>query len=384
MYRARTRLADGRELIYYDRAGARADLPADPRPLPAQVAGAGMRQDPATGDWVAVAGHRQGRGWRPAADDCPLCPSRPGHPSEIPATDYDVVVFENRFPALTGSPPRGSGGSGDLGLRGGTGGGRCEVICFSSRHDTSFADLTAAQAGLVLAVWQDRTRDLAALPDVAQVFCFENRGAEMGVSQPHPHGQIYALPVVTPRTARMLARAAEHRRRYARNLFEDIVAAELADGNRVVAHCAQWVAFVPYAARWPYEVHLYPRRRRTDLTGLDQAQRDAFPAIYLDLLRRFERLDEQPTPYVSAWHQAPGPDRTGDFALHLELFTNRRGPQRLKVLGATEVAMDTFSNDIAPEQAALRLRQLADPAAADPAAADPGGTGPAAAPDRVP
>jgi UDPglucose--hexose-1-phosphate uridylyltransferase len=182
----------------------------------------------------------------------------------------------------------------------------------------------------------------------------------MGVSQPHPHGQIYAYPFVTARTARMIERAAEYRRDHDANLFEDLLDAEADDGRRVVRATDEWVAFVPFAAKWPYEVHVYPRRRRLDLTDLDEAQRDGFAAIYLDMLQRFERLFDTPAPYVSAWHQAPDAPGRDDLALHVELFTNRRSSERLKVLGGTEVAMDAFSNDVGPEEAALRLRELGD------------------------
>jgi UDPglucose--hexose-1-phosphate uridylyltransferase len=372
MHKRSTRLADGREINYYDRTPGRMELPIDRRDLPAQTAVSRIRYDLPTGDWVVVAGHRQARGFAPGADDCPLCPSRDGHLTEVPADDYDVVVFENRFPALTPAGDEAASAAAaeataeaadDLipGLfQSAPATGRCEVICFSSQHDTSFAELKADQARLVLDAWIDRTKALSAIPGIAQVFCFENRGPEMGVSQPHPHGQIYAYPFVTPRTKRMLAQATDYRARHGRNMFEDLVEAELR-GNRIIRATDEWVAFVPFAARWPYEVHLYPRHRRGDLIGLDAAQRDGFASVYLDLLQRFERLFDTPTPYVAAWHQAPPADPAApEFAVHVELFTNRRSSERLKVLGGTEVAMDSFSNDVGPELAAERLRELGD------------------------
>src|SRR5262249_55061224 len=149
-----------------------------------------------------------------------------------------------------------------------------------------------------------------------------------------------------------------HRREHGGNLFDDLLAAERDDGERLVAGNEEWTAFVPYAARWPYEVHLYPNRRRADLTGLDDAARDAFAEIYLDLLRRFDRLFDAPAPYLSAWQQPPPAPGAEEFGLHLELFTNRRSPDRLKYLAGTEAALGVFSNDIVPEHAARRLRDL--------------------------
>jgi len=269
------------------------------------------------------------------------------------------VVFENRFPSLV-TAPAGPGheetaGDGLLPTR--PGDGRCEVVCFSPDHAASFADLTHDQAALVLAAWTDRSAALAAQPGVEQVFCFENRGQEIGVTLTHPHGQIYAYPFVTPRTSRMLTTSAAYRRDTGRNLFDDVLAAELADGSRIVIAGQQWVAFVPHAARWPYEVHLYPRLRRADLQALTAAEQDEFCDIYLDLLRRFDRLFAAPAPYISGWHQAPSGAGREDFALHLELFTIRRAPGKLKYLAGSESGMGAFTNDIAPEAAAATLRE---------------------------
>ncbi|ARF59526.1 galactose-1-phosphate uridylyltransferase [Streptomyces gilvosporeus] len=345
MKKTTTRLADGRELIYYDARDDAVRDATDPRPLDPVATASEIRHDRLLGDRVAVASHRQGRTYHPPADECPLCPSREGRRSEIPADDYDVAVFENRFPSLAGD------------------GGRCEVVCFTPDHDASFADLTDEQAALVLDAWTDRTAELSQLPGVEQVFCFENRGAEIGVTLGHPHGQIYAYPFVTPRTERMLASLAAHRETTGRNLFDDVVADELADGRRIVLDGAHWVAFVPYAAHWPYEVHLYPKRRVPDLSALDDAARTEFPQLYLEVLRRFDRIfgnGQPPTPYIAAWHQAPvrSPQRA-DFALHLELFTIRRTSGKLKFLAGSESGMNVFINDVPPEAAAERLREVA-------------------------
>ncbi|MEU1934258.1 galactose-1-phosphate uridylyltransferase [Streptomyces coeruleorubidus] len=351
MKKTSTRLADGRELIYYDLRDDSVRDAADRRPLDRTVTTSEIRRDPLLGDSVAVASHRQGRTYHPPADECPLCPSEGDRLSEIPDSSYDVVVFENRFPSLAGDS------------------GRCEVVCFTSDHNAAFADLSEEQAGLVLEAWTDRTSELSHLPSVEQVFCFENRGAEIGVTLQHPHGQIYAYPFTTPRTATMLRSVAAHKEMTGgENLFEAVLERELAE-ERVVLEGEHWVAFVPYAAHWPYEVHLYPKRRVPDLLGLDEAARTEFPKVYLELLRRFDRIfgaGEPPTPYIAAWHQAPfgaleefdGVVRE-DFALHLELFTIRRTSGKLKFLAGSESGMNVFINDVPPERAAERLREVA-------------------------
>ncbi|MCX5246571.1 galactose-1-phosphate uridylyltransferase [Streptomyces sp. NBC_00201] len=359
MKKTSTRLADGRELIYYDLRDDHVRDAVDKRPLERTVTTSETRRDPLLGDSVAIASHRQGRTYHPPADECPLCPSQGDRLSEIPDSSYDVAVFENRFPSLAGDS------------------GRCEVVCFTSDHNASFADLTEEQVALVLEAWTDRTSELSHLPSVEQVFCFENRGAEIGVTLGHPHGQIYAYPFTTPRTALMLRSLATHKEATGgENLFDAVLESELA-GERVVLEGEHWVAFVPYAAHWPYEVHLYPKRRVPDLLGLDEGARTEFPKVYLELLRRFDRIFDGPgggkegaseslTPYISAWHQAPfgaledfeGVNRD-DFALHLELFTIRRTSGKLKFLAGSESGMSVFINDVPPERAAERLREVA-------------------------
>ncbi|EKX67282.1 galactose-1-phosphate uridylyltransferase [Streptomyces ipomoeae] len=351
MKKTSTRLADGRELIYYDLRDDTVRDAVDKRPLERTVTTSEVRRDPLLGDSVAIASHRQGRTYHPPANECPLCPSEGDRLSEIPDSSYDVVVFENRFPSLAGDS------------------GRCEVVCFTSDHNASFADLTEEQARLVLDAWTDRTAELSHLPSVEQVFCFENRGAEIGVTLGHPHGQIYAYPFTTPRTALMLRSLAAHKDATGgENLFDAVLESELS-GERVVLETEHWVAFVPYAAHWPYEIHLYPRHRVPDLLALDEDARTEFPKVYLELLRRFDRIfgeGEPPTPYIAAWHQAPfgaldefeGVARE-DFALHLELFTIRRTSGKLKFLAGSESGMNVFINDVPPERAAERLREVA-------------------------
>jgi UDPglucose--hexose-1-phosphate uridylyltransferase len=356
-----SQLADGREILYYDDPSTpdrgRALVP-DARDLPRTEVRSEVRYDAARDQDVVLAAHRQTRTFLPPTDECPLCPSREGRLTEVPAPDYDVVVFENRFPSLAvgATLPEGIGAADGLFARR-AGIGRCEVVCFTADHDTGFAGLTAERAGTVLQAWTERTAALGALPGVEQVFCFENRGREIGVTLAHPHGQIYAYPYVTPRTAQMLAAAARHRERTGGLLLDDLLAAEQRDGSRVVLRSTHWTAFVPYAARWPFEVHLHPHRTMPDLCSLDDDERTDFAAVYLDVLRRFDALFGAPMPYISAWHQAPVRQGRDLTRLHLQLFSVRRAADKLKYLAGSESAMDAFINDVRPEDAAAQLRE---------------------------
>lgn len=335
--RTHVRLADGRELIYFDRHEDVDRGAPDTRDLPDQAPASELRYDALNDEWVAVAGHRQDRTFLPPTEACPLCPSQPGRATEIPAADYEVAVFENRFPAF--SHPR----------------GRCEVVCFTSDHNASFATLAPAQAETVVEAWADRTAELSALEGVEQVFCFENFGEEIGVTLHHPHGQIYAYPFVTPRTRQMLDAA----RRHTGDLFADVLAAERAAGTRVVAANELWTAFVPLAARWPFEVRIFPHRKVPDIAALDAEERAAFCPLYLEVLGAFRNGFDAPLPYISAWHQAPVRiDRELGY-LHVQLFSIRRAPDKLKYLAGSEAGMGAFINDVRPEQAAGMLRDAA-------------------------
>jgi UDPglucose--hexose-1-phosphate uridylyltransferase len=275
--------------------------------------------------------------------------------SEVPALDYDVVVFENRFPSLSGAGETPSVGDGFVSA---PGNGRCEVICFSSNHTGSFADLKTAHARLVVDAWRHRTSDLMAMPGVEQVFCFENRGEEIGVTLTHPHGQIYGYPYLTPRTAAMLQQASEYRKSHGSNLFADVLAREVHDGSRVAARTNLFTAFVPFAARWPVEVHIYPNRFVHNLLDLAAAELDDFARIYLDVLRRFDRMYSGPLPYISALHQFADTDAQREGYFHVELMSIRRSAVALKYLAASESAMDAFISDVTPEAVAERLRGL--------------------------
>jgi UDPglucose--hexose-1-phosphate uridylyltransferase len=353
-----SRLADGREIIYFDESddAAASRIMVDSRDLPPIASLSTNRYDALVDEWVTVAPHRQGRTHLPPADECPLCPSRPGHQTEIPSPDYDVVVFENRFPSFAGAEPA----PGTPALNGFSrlrpGAGRCEVVCFTPEHDTSFAALAPTRVRTVLEAWVDRTVALEALPSVAQVFCFENRGREIGVTLGHPHGQIYGYPFVTPRTARMLAAARRYRDRTTGNLFADLLRAEIQVGERIVARTAHWTVFVPYAARWPIDIRLYPNDPVTSLPGLSEEQRQDFCQVYLETLRRLHKAYGADAGYIAGWHQAPAAADADLAYLHLEILSLRRAPGKLKYLAGSEAVMGAFLNDIAPEDAARILR----------------------------
>ncbi|MEU1972638.1 galactose-1-phosphate uridylyltransferase [Microbacterium sp. NPDC019599] len=365
-----TRLADGRELIYYDDPGTTLgdERGVDARTLDPRPETATMRLDILTGDWISVAAARQNRAFLPPAELDPLSPQTPTNPSEIPSL-YDVAVFENKSPSFGPAlayahegapegvnPPRGLDDLEALGLgRTRTSVGRCEVVCFSPEHAGSFGTQSITRARTVIEAWADRTAALSALPGVEQVFPFENRGEAIGVTLPHPHGQIYAYPYITPRTTRLL----DSIDRTAPDLFQRILDFER-DSERVILQGEHWTAFVPFAARWPLEVHLLPHRHVADFTETTDAERDELAPLYLRLLRGVDALYDSPTPYIAAWHQAPVHVGRDTVRMHLELTSPRRAADKLKFLAGSEAAMGAWIGDVPPETAAARLREAVE------------------------
>ncbi|TFB60140.1 galactose-1-phosphate uridylyltransferase [Cryobacterium sp. TMT2-17-1] len=360
--RHRHTLADGRDLIYFDdpQSSLPPDRAADLRELDPRPATARMRQDPLSGEWVSIAAARQNRVFLPPAHLDPLAPSTPGNPSEVPS-NYDVAVFENKSPSFgplltDADAPAGLDDLNTIGLnRVRTSVGRCEVVCFSPENEGSFASLSVVRARTVIEAWAERTYALSQLPGVEQVFPFENCGEAIGVTLHHPHGQIYSYPYVTPRTQRVIASLDQ----YGPNLFADILASEQA-GGRVILTGEHWTAFVPFAARWPIEVHMLPHRHVPDFAATSLAERDELAVLFRRLLRGIDALYDTPTPYIAAWHQAPVSVRRDEIRLMLQVTSPRRAADRLKFLAGSEAAMGAWIGDVTPEQAADNIRRAVE------------------------
>ncbi|WP_353352727.1 galactose-1-phosphate uridylyltransferase [Intrasporangium sp. DVR] len=363
--RTSARLADGREIIYFDDVTEVRSPRPDERPLGTRAEAGEMRFDALTGEWVAVASHRQNRTFLPPPDECPLCPTGRGSvPSEVPEPDYDVVVFENRFPSFSEGAPDIAATVPEPLFATAPARGRCEVVCFTSEHTGQFAQLPPARVATVLDAWVDRTTALSSLPGVEYVFCFENRGPEIGVTLHHPHGQIYAYPYVPARSRAMLERARAHRQATGRLLGSDLLAAERAAGSRVVLETDHWTAYAPFASRWPVEVHLVPNRSVPDLPSLIDDERADLSRVYPQLLRRLDRFHAAPTPiplpYIAGWHQAPVHEGRDDWRLSMQITSILRAPGKLKYLAGSESGVGGWVTDVTPESVAARLRELGD------------------------
>ena len=351
-------MADGRTIRYYDTQ--QQQRTADDQREKEEQPGIGeLRLDPLLNEWVAMAAHRQGRIFLPPKELCPLCPSKPGLLSEIPEDDYEVVVFDNRFPSLR--PPAGTWSlPADLNIETPIvdAAGKCEVVCFTAEHATSFKDLSTARIATLLSAWRDRTAEISKLPFIEQIFIFENRGEEIGVTLFHPHGQIYAYSYITPRTEKMLQVARAHKDRTGRVLMDDVIAREIKDEVRVIARNDEWVAYVPWASRYPFEIHVAPLRPVADLVGLDERQCALFPALAKEVMQRLDGVFGIEMAYIAAWHQAPVHKGRDLLRLHWQITSVRRQPGKLKYLAGSESAMGAFIMDMKPEQSAAQLREV--------------------------
>ncbi|MEO0048814.1 MAG: hypothetical protein RL556_146 [Actinomycetota bacterium] len=352
-------LFDGRDLFYFD--DAKSALPAtrlaDVRPAAERPPVARMRLDSLTGDWISIAAARQNRAFLPPAHQCPLCPTTAENASELPDV-FDVAVFENKSPSfgpvLAEVDDPNYAVVQDLAL-GSTRDsiGRCEVVVFSPEHTGSLGGLPLERVRTVIEAWADRTANLNALPGIRQVFVFENRGQEIGVTLHHPHGQIYSYPYVTPRTQKLM----QSLEKFGPDLFEQTLKFEQAS-ERVLIKGENFTAYVPFAARWPIEIHLLPHRHVGSLAELTDSERDELAVIYKQLLSALDRLYDTPTPYIAAWHQAPNVAGGENVRLQLQITSPRRAADKLKYLAGSEAAMGAWIGDVVPETIAANLLEV--------------------------
>jgi len=351
-------LADGRTIRYYD-TQVQVRAVADKREKTEQPGIGELRLDPLVNEWVAMAAHRQGRVFLPPKELCPLCPTSGDNLTEVPESDFEVVVFDNKSPSLR--PPIGDWALPDMAgpdTDTGSAAGKCEVICFTADHGQAFKDLSTERIRVLLEAWMDRTRELSQEKFIQHITPFENRGEEVGVTLAHPHGQIYAYSYIPPKVSRMLDVAKKHKERTGKVLFDEIVAREIKDEERIVAENKHWVAYVPYAARYSFEIHVAPKVSVADLSELSREVADAYPAIAKEVLQRLDGVFNIPMAYIAAWHQAPVREGRDLLRLHWQITSVRRAPGKLKYLAGSESSMGAFIMDLRPEQSAAQLREV--------------------------
>ena len=310
---------------------------------PAQIEG-DFRLDSLTEEWVTIVGARQGRPNLAAVpitrENCPFCVGGIEAPEP-----YVVKAFANGWPPLHPGAPIDVGGA--LAHGGGftrlSARGAAEVVLYSPEHDASLGSLGREGVRRVVDLWAERTEALLARPEIEYVLVFENRGAEVGATVPHPHGQIYAFPFVPP----VPAKEAQVAARRGCALCAD-VPRELDAEERIVATEGSWVAYVPFASGWPYGLLVTTGAHAASLLDLDDTGRDELGAVLADVLTRYDRLFDRPFPYMLWIH--PG------VHLHVHLAPPLRQATTMRYVAAGEVGSGTLSNPVVPEAAAAALR----------------------------
>jgi len=325
------------------------------------------RQNPLTGEWILVSPHRARRPWqgareaapeerRPPYDpECYLCPGN-RRAGQIVNPPYEgTFVFANDFPALLPDPPDAGAPSPSPLFRAEAVQGECRVICFSPRHDLTLAELPPAELGRVIDAWTAQLAELSARYRWVQIF--ENKGAAMGCSNPHPHGQIWASSFL-PHLIELEHRAqAAYARAHGRPLLLEAAERELAAGVRVVEQNRDWLVVVPYWAAWPFELLLVPRRAVARLDELRDEERGTLAEILNRALVRYDNLFETSFPYSFGWHGAPGgADPADGWQLHAHFYPPllRSAAVRKFMVGYEMLAEP--QRDLTPEAAAARLR----------------------------
>jgi UDPglucose--hexose-1-phosphate uridylyltransferase len=330
------------------------------------------RWHPLREEWVIVAAHRQNRPWgggtvehegeEPPSyvEDCYLCPGNLRVSGRRNADYTSTFVFDNDMPCASPDAPRELEKPPGI-YRNQPAEGLARVVCYSPNHSLTLAELETEEVEELLTVWQQQYRELGARPEVKHVLIFENKGEAVGVSNPHPHCQIYATNFVFKYVETEARVSQKHLAETGRVLFRDILAAEREDGRRIIYENERAIAFLPYFARYAYEVYVAPKETRPSVAALNDEERRDFADALRQVLIKFDNLWHIPFPYVMPLHQSPtdGGDYSG-FHFHIEFHPPLRRPNLLKYLAGPEIGGGNFLSDTSPEEKAAELRAAAD------------------------
>jgi UDPglucose--hexose-1-phosphate uridylyltransferase len=330
------------------------------------------RWHPLREEWVIIAAHRQDRPWSggtvnqsdltlsPHVPDCYLCPGNARVSGEVNPQYQQTFVFDNDHPCVSLEAPAAS--QSPIGIyRNRPAQGIARVVCYSPKHNLTLGELAVNEIEQLLNVWREQYEELGRHPDIKHVLIFENKGEVVGVSNPHPHCQIYATNFVF-KTIETEARVSQ---RYlaetGRVLFQEIIAAEQQAGTRIISENESAIAFLPYFARYAYEVFVAPKKTHASLSTLSVNETIDFARVLKEVLVRFDNLWQMPFPYVMPLHQAPtdGGDYSG-FHFHIEFHPPLRKPNLLKFLAGPEIGGGNFLSDTSPDEKAAELRAQAN------------------------
>lgn len=322
-------------------------------------------------EWVIFSAHRQNRPWtgetvQHAHSDLPdhdagcyLCPGSTRVGGAVNPVYTGVFVFDNDRPSISLNAPADLSAPPGI-YRNKPATGLARVLCYSPQHNVSMSEMSALQIADIVRHWQQQTDELSSIPQVRSVCIFENKGEMCGMSNPHPHGQVYGTNFVYKTTESHLLAAAEHHEKTGRVLFQDILAAEeveVPERQRIVAQNDTMVAFVPYFARFAYEVYIVPRRTLANFSQLTDSERVDLASIIKEVLVRMDNLWDMPFPYLMMLHQAPVDGAEYPlFHSYIGFYPPLRTPELRKYVAAHEIGGGNFLADTMPEATAAELR----------------------------
>lgn len=310
-----------------------------------------LRWHPLTQDWVMIASHRQNRPQMPK-DWCPFCPGSGKVPEH-----YEVYKYDNDFPALSQHPPK-PDDVGDDFFKVARAYGKCEVILYSPEHTITLPELPVSHIRKLVDLWCERYNAMAADGRIKYVFIFENRGDVVGVTMPHPHGQIYGYPFIPKKLELELASSKEYMKGHGACLFCDMLERERADGRRIIIENEQFSVFLPFFTEYPYGVYIMSRAHKGSITDLSEAERDGLASILKETTGTLDALFGRSFPYMMCMHSAPvnsGP--APHYHFHIEFFPPMRSADRQKFNASSETGAWAHCNPTAPEEKAAELRQ---------------------------
>lgn len=304
-----------------------------------------------TGEWVMVSAYTQARPTNPT-NFCPLCPG--GDEFE---TEYDLVSFDNRYPSMKLDAPEVQ----STGIyRKARSNGKCEVVVYTIEHESAMSMMPIHQIEKLIQMWVDRYLDLSQNRFIKYVFIFENRGKEVGATLPHPHGQLYAFPFIPKRIEAKLQALSQYYGENGTCAVCDIVDNEIKLKERIIYENESIIALVPFYARWPYEVHIYPKRHVSTLVELTNIERYHLAKALKVVTMKYDLLFKQAFPYMMMLFQAPVNDVSylHAFHFHIEFNPVKRDKDKIKWMASVETGTWAFINPKIPEEAAKELRNV--------------------------
>lgn len=311
-----------------------------------------LRWNPLLEEWVITATHRQERPLMPK-DSCPFCIGS----DQVPPS-YEIVCIPNKFPSLQYPPlePDVKSKKYSSVIKSE---GICEVVLYTPFHDTTLTHFSDNYIYKLIKVWTQRYKELGVKKFIKYVYIFENKGGVIGVTLPHPHGQIYAFPYIPPKVTQELEAARKYYRQNKKCIFCDILRDERKEGLRKILENKHFFAFIPFFARWPYEVHLYAKRHLGSLLDLTDEEKKFLAKILKRLLVKYDNLFGFSFPYMMILHQIPTDNRTYDYYhFHIEFYPPYRDRNKLKYLASCEIGAGSFINDTRAEEKAKELRNV--------------------------